>query len=298
MMSAPRHSAARAHRGRLLAVLAISSGVLVIEVGAGIFANSLALLADAAHVFADVAGIGLSLGAVWLAGRPASARRTYGLYRAEMLAAVLNALLLFAVAAIILVEAWQRFDAPPEIASGPMLAAASLALFANLGSAWMLRGAQTESLNARGAYLEVLGDALGAGAVLIAALVIALTGVRAADAIASGLIGLFILPRSWGLLRDAIDVLLEATPKGVQLDEVRAHILEAPGVTDVHDLHAWTITSGLNVVSAHVIIDDPARGPDVLDHLCRCLAGQFDIEHSTFQLETRDRRRLEEVGHR
>jgi len=150
----------------------------------------------------------------------------------------------------------------------------------------------------RGACLEVLGDALGSVAVLVAALVIMATGLRAADAIASILIGLLILPRTWSLLKDAIDVLLEATPKEVNMDHVRAHILEAPGVREVHDLHAWTITSGMNVLSAHVVIDKDASGPAVLDHLCGCLSTDFDIEHSTFQLETQDRQRLEEAAHR
>jgi cobalt-zinc-cadmium efflux system protein len=149
----------------------------------------------------------------------------------------------------------------------------------------------------RGAYLEVLNDAMGSAAVLVAALVITFTGWRVADALASALIGALILPRTWALLREAVDVLLEATPKDVDMDEVREHILEAPGVREVHDLHAWTITSGMNVVSAHVVIDKDASGPAVLDHLCRCLSTQFDIEHSTFQLESEDRQRLEESAH-
>jgi cobalt-zinc-cadmium efflux system protein len=149
----------------------------------------------------------------------------------------------------------------------------------------------------RGAYLEVLGDVLGSGAVIVAAVVIALTGWTPIDAIASLAIGLLILPRTWRLLREAIDVLLEATPKGLDIDDVRTHILDAQGVADVHDLHAWTITSGLNVVSAHVVMRPDADPPAVLDELCRCLSADFDIEHSTFQLETADRRRFEEVGH-
>ena len=149
----------------------------------------------------------------------------------------------------------------------------------------------------RGAYLEVLGDLAGSIAVVVAALVITLTGWTGADAVASLLIGLLIIPRTWRLLRDGLDVLLEATPKGVDLDLVRSHILGAPGVADVHDLHAWTITSGMNVVSAHVVLEPDADPPAVLDELCSCLAGDFDIEHSTFQLETADRRRLEEAHH-
>ena len=149
----------------------------------------------------------------------------------------------------------------------------------------------------RGAYLEVLGDLAGSAAVIAAALIISLTGWQQADAVASAVIGLLILPRTWGLLREAVDILLEATPKGVDLEAVRSHIVGAAGVVDVHDLHVWTITSGVNVVSAHVVLADGAEAPSVLDDLCRCLSGDFDIEHSTFQLEASDRRRLEEAHH-
>ncbi len=294
---AHQHSAAAAHRGRLAIVLAISTTILVGELVVGLLANSLALLADAGHVFADVVGTGLALGAIQLAARPTTRKRTFGFYRFEILAAVLNAVLLFAIAAYVLIEAWRRVSSEPEIATGPMLLTAAAALIANGIAASLLRSASKESLNMRGAYLEVVNDALGSAAVLVAGLVIAFTGFRAADAIASGLIGLLILPRTWGLLRDAIDVLLEATPKDVDIDQVRKHILEAPGVREVHDLHAWTITSGMNVISAHVVIDKHAKGPAVLDHLCSCLSSQFDIEHSTFQLESEDRQPLEEAAH-
>jgi len=290
-------SAAGGHRGRLAIVLGISSAILVAEVIVGVAANSLALLADAGHVFADVAGTALALTAIWLAARPATRARSFGFYRFEILAAVVNALLLFAIAGYVLFEAWRRLFQSPAVETGPMLVVAATALIANGVAAWLLRAAQAESLNLRGAYLEVLNDAFGSAAVLIAALVIRFTGFVQADAIASGLIGLLILPRTWGLLREAVDVLLEATPKDVDLAQVREHILEAPGVRDVHDLHAWTITSGLNVVSAHVTIDEGATPAEVLDALCRCLASQFDVEHSTFQLETLDRRPFEERAH-
>jgi cobalt-zinc-cadmium efflux system protein len=237
------------------------------------------------------------LGAIWIAARPASDRRTFGWYRVEILAAALNAILLFGVAGFVLFEAWQRWHAPPEVASGLMLVVALLGGAANLVSLWLLRAPGQRSLNLRGAYLEVLGDFLGSVAVVVAAVVIALTGWTQADALASAAIGLMILPRTWSLLREAVDVLLEATPKGLRLDELRAHLLGAAGVADIHDLHAWTITSGQPVVSAHVVLQpgaDPAR---VLDELCRCLGDDFDVEHSTLQLESIDRRRLEERGH-
>jgi len=290
-------SAAAAHRGRLVAVLFLSLAILGVEVIGGIAANSLALLADAGHMLTDVAGVGMALLAIWFAGRNASSGRTYGYLRVEILAAVTNAFLLFGVALFILVEAWRRLSEPPEIASGLMLAVALAGLAANAVSLFLLRDAQRESLNMRGAYLEVMGDFAGSAAVIVAAIVISLTGWTAADAVASALIALLILPRTFALLREATDVLLEATPKGVDMDHVRAHILDAPGVVDCHDLHAWTITSGMNVVSAHVVLADGADAAATLDALCTCLSDDFDIEHSTFQLETVDRRRLEERSH-
>jgi cobalt-zinc-cadmium efflux system protein len=292
------HSAAAAHRGRLAAVFAITVVVLVAELVGAALSGSLALLADAGHVLADGAGIGLALLAIRFAARPASPRRTFGYYRLEILAAVVNAVLLFGVAGFVLVEAWRRLAEPPEVASGLMLAVAAAGLVANAVSMWLLHGGQRDSLNLRGAYLEVWGDLLGSVAVLAAAAVIALTGFRAADPIASALIGVLILPRTWRLLREAVDVLLEAAPEGVDLAEVRRHLLETPGVSDVHDLHAWTITSGLPVLSVHVVLERDADAGRVLDGLGACLAGHFDIEHSTFQLEQPEHRGHEGATHR
>lgn len=296
-MADAHDTAARGHRRRLAAVFIITLAAFGVEVVGGVVANSLALLADAGHMFADVAGIGLALLAIRFAGRPATEARTFGYLRLEILAAVVNAVLLFAVAGYVLIEAWQRLTEPQEIASGLMLAIALAGLASNAASLFLLRAAQRDSLNMRGAYLEVVGDLAGSAAVIVAALVIALLGWRQADALASAVIGIAILPRTWRLLRDAVDVLLEATPRGMDLDEVRRHILGAPGVADVHDLHAWTLTSGMNVVSAHVVLGESAEAPAVLDELCRCLAGDFDTEHSTFQLESSDRRRLEGAHH-
>ena len=291
------HSAAGRDRRRLAVVFGLSSTVLVVEIAGGVASNSLALLADAAHVFADLGGLALALGAIWIASRQAGDGRTFGLYRVEILAAGANATVLLGLAGFVLFQAWQRFAQPPAVESGLMLLVAIAALAANSISLFLLRDAQEHSLNMRGAYLEVMGDMLGAISVIVASVVISLTGFRAADAIASAVIGLLILPRTWSLLREATSILLEATPKGIDLKLVRSHICSAAGVIDVHDLHAWTITSGLNVVSAHVVIRRDADGGDVLDRLCRCLSGDFDIEHSTFQLETEDRRRLEEHSH-
>jgi cobalt-zinc-cadmium efflux system protein len=291
-------TAAHEHRSRLVAVFLLTLTTFAIELAGGVASNSLALLADAGHMFTDVAGIGLALLAIRFAQRPANPERTFGYLRLEILTAVVNAVLLFGVAAFVLIEAWRRLSSPTEVTSSLMLAVALVGLGVNAVSIFLLRDAQKGSLNMRGAYLEVMGDFLGSAAVIAAALAIALTGWKQADALASVVIALLILPRTFGLLREAVEVLLEATPKGVDLESVRAHILEAPGVIDVHDLHAWTITSGMNVVSAHVVLAPGAEAPTVLDELCRCLSGDFDIEHSTFQLETADRRRLEEAGHR
>jgi len=282
------HSAAGASRARLVIVLGISAAVFVAELVTGLLTNSLALLADSAHVFTDLTGVVLALAAIGLASRPATERRTYGYYRLEILAAIVNALLLFGIGGTVLYEAIRRFTTEPDIATGPMLLVAALGLIANLGSAALLREAGQKSLNMRGAYLEVLSDAFGSAAVLAAGAIIALTGFRAADAIASALIGLLILPRTWKLFREALDVLLEATPKGVEMAHVRQHILETPGVRALHDLHVWTITSGMNVISAHVIVNEDADRTGVLRDLSRCLSDDFDIEHSTFQLETSD----------
>ena len=185
-----------------------------------------------------------------------------------------------------LYEGLRRFASPPTIEPRIVAVVASIALLANLLSLRMLSKGRAESITVRGAYLEVAGDLLGAAAVLVAGLVILATGWRQADAVASIIVAVLIVPRTLSLLRDSVDVLLEATPKGVDLGEVERHILEAPGVTDVHDLHAWTITSGMNVLSAHVVLAPDGKPGDVLDHLGRCLTDDFDINHSTFQLET------------
>ncbi len=285
----PSVSAGGRHRRRMLVVLALTTTVLVAEVIGGWITGSLALLADAGHMFTDVAGITLAILAVTFASRPATDTRTYGYYRLEILAAVINAVLLFGVAAFILVEAWRRWSEPPEVEGGLMLAFATVGLVANLIGLAVLRSGSKESLNVKGAYLEVLGDTLGSAAVIVAALVIALTGWQRADIVASVLVAAMILPRTWTLLREATDVLLEAVPKGTDLTAIRQHILETPGVLDAHDLHVWTLTSGMPVLSVHVVVDEAVladnSGGQVLDALGDCLAHHFDVEHCTFQLE-------------
>jgi cation diffusion facilitator family transporter len=277
------------HRRPLAVVLGLTLAVLAAEVVGAVLSGSLALLADAGHMATDAAGLALALAAVSLAQRPARGRRTFGWQRVEILAAVANGLLLLAVAGYVLVEAIRRIGQPPEIDSGLMLVVASVGLVVNLASVAVLHRGRDASLNMRGAYLEVLADALGSVAVIVAAVVIATTGWTPADIVASVVIGCLVVPRAWHLLRDAFDVLLEAAPRGVDLGDVRQHILGVDGVLDVHDLHAWTITSGLPVLSAHVVVTDEAlaagHGGRVLDALCSCLGEHFDLEHCTFQLE-------------
>lgn len=290
-------SAAAVGARRLGLVLVLVLGYLVVEVVAGILTNSLALLADAGHMFTDAAGIGLALLAIWFARWPATPEKSFGYYRVEIFAAFANAIILFGVAAYILYEAVQRLAAPREVIGLPMLAVAVVGLLVNLISMRLLHARAQTSLNLRGAYLEVLGDLLGSVAVIAAALVLSLTGWTPIDPIASVVIAGLILPRTWLLLREAVDILLQATPRGVKLEEVRQHVLRARGVADIHDLHAWTLTSGQNVVSLHAVMEPDADPAAVLDELCACLTDDFDMEHSTIQLETIDRRRLEDGAH-
>jgi cobalt-zinc-cadmium efflux system protein len=282
-------TATNAHRKRLIVVLAMTLAVLIAEVIGGLIAGSLALLADAGHMLTDSTGLILALLAASLATRAATVKRTFGLQRAEVLAALGNALLLVAVAVWVLIMAVDRLRTPVEIQSGLMLAVAVVGALANLAALLVLRPAQSTSLNMRGAYLEVFGDLVGSLAVIIAAVLIMITGWTPFDAIASLAIVALIIPRAWSLLREVVDVLLEATPRGVDLDEVREHIMRVRGVVDVHDLHAWTITSGVPVLSAHVIVDNACisegRSGEVLDRLGECLGGHFDVSHCTFQLE-------------
>jgi len=282
-------TATNAHRKRLIVVLAITVSVLIAEVIGGLVAGSLALLADAGHMLTDATGLIMALIAASLATRAATVKRTFGLQRAEVLAALANALLLVGVAVWVLIMAVDRLRNPVEIQSGLMLIVAVVGALANLAGLLVLHPAQSKSLNMRGAYLEVFGDLIGSLAVIIAAVLIMITGWTPFDAIASLAIVVLIIPRAWSLLREVVDVLLEATPHGVDLDEVRDHIARVRGVVDVHDLHAWTITSGVPVLSAHVIIDQACisegRSGEVLDRLGECLGGHFDVSHCTFQLE-------------
>ncbi|GAA2067178.1 cation diffusion facilitator family transporter [Catenulispora yoronensis] len=282
-------SAGSRHAARLRVVVATSAAILLLQIVGGVLSHSLALLADAGHTATDVFGVAMALVAIRYAARPADPERTFGYYRLEILAAAANAILLFAVAVWVTYKAVLRFDEPVEVAGGTMLVIAAIGLAVNLGGLLLLRRGKDESLNIRGAYMEVLADMLGSVAVVVAALLIRLTAWPGWDPLASILIGAMILPRTWLLLREAVNVLLEGTPKGIDLSDVRRHLRATDGVTDVHDLHAWTITSGLPVLSAHIVVEprvlDGERTGTTLNTLRECLHGHFDVEHSTFQLE-------------
>ncbi|MFF4136700.1 cation diffusion facilitator family transporter [Streptomyces mirabilis] len=282
-------TAAAAYRGRLRVALSITLTVMVVEFVGGLMADSLALVADAAHMATDAVGLGMALLAIHFANRPPSGNRTFGYARAEILAALANCLLLLGVGGYVLYEAIHRFVTPADTEGGLTIVFGLIGLVANTISLTLLLRGQKDSLNVRGAFLEVVADALGSVAVIISAVVIMSTGWQAADPIASILISIMIVPRTWKLLHETLDVLLEAAPKNVDMAEVRAHVLALPGVEDVHDLHAWTITSGMPVLSAHVVVSSDvlnAIGHEKMLHeLQGCLGHHFDVEHCTFQLE-------------
>jgi cobalt-zinc-cadmium efflux system protein len=276
---------------RLAVVLALTATVLVVEVVGPVVSGSLALLADAGHMLTDTAGLLIAYLAVGLTARPASGRRTWGYQRAEVLAATLQAAVLLAVGVYVLVEGVRRLVTPPEVITSAMVVFGAVGLAGNILAILLLARSRRGSLNMRAAFLEVVNDALGSVAVLVAALVIATTGWQRADAVVSILIGLLILPRTLHLLRETTDVLLESAPRGLDLDEVRQHLLSIDHVHAVHDLHASQIASQLPVLTAHVVVDDTCfhdgHAPQMLDQLQTCLASHFpvSIEHSTFQLE-------------
>jgi cobalt-zinc-cadmium efflux system protein len=286
MTHGERSTAAARSRGRLLTTLGVTAAFLVVEVLGAVWTGSLALLADAGHMLTDVGGLALALFAIWIAGRPPTPAKSYGYYRAEILAALVNALVLLAVAAAILVEAYRRLRAPPDVLGGPMLAIAVVGLVANLGCAWLLHADAGTSLNVRGAYLHVLGDALSSVGVVGAAAVVVATGWTVADPLASVAIALIIVPRTWGLLRQAVNVLLEGTPTHLDLGEIEAAIRRVPGVRRVHDLHVWTLTSGREAMSAHVVVEDVGASDRLLRELHAVLHARFGIDHTTIQLET------------
>ena len=291
-------TAAGRHRKKLGIVLCVTATIFVVQLA--FIANSLALLADAGHMLTDALGVTIALIASLLAALPATSKRTYGLMRVEVLAAMVNGIILGVIAVVIVVEGIRRFGAEVEVAAGPMLIAAIIGALANLVSLLILQSGQKESLNVRGAYLEVLGDLLGSVAVIIAGIIILFTQWYIVDQLASFAIALLIAPRAYSLLKDVLRVLLEATPQDVDLDRTREHMLAVPGVAEVHDLHAWTITSGVNALSAHVVIDERVDAYDyhaILDELHACLGEHFDTDHCTLQLEPAKHVRHENALH-
>lgn len=282
---------AAADRRRIALVLTITVSVLVAEVVGAALTGSLALLADAGHMLTDAAGLVMALVAAHLVTRAPTSRRTWGYKRAETLAAATQALLLLGVGVYVLVEGIRRLVEPPEVTSGGMLVFGIVGLVGNVVSITLLAGSRSTNLNLRAAFLEVLNDALGSVAVIVAAIVIATTGWTRADAVVSLLIGVLILPRTITLLRDVARVLLESTPAGLDLDDIRAHILDVDHVQGVHDLHASQIATGLPVLTAHVVVDDACffdgHLARLLDDLQTCVATHFavSVEHATFQFE-------------
>lgn len=279
------HTPAGKNKKRLAIVLALTTAYLIAEVVGGLLTHSLALLADAGHMLTDVAGLGLALLAIQFAERLATPERTYGFYRVEILAALTNAVVLIGISIYILYEAYQRFRNPPEVQSGVMLGVASVGLMVNIVGIYLLRAASEESLNMKGAYFEVMSDMLTSIGVIAAAIIMLTTGWYYADPLISAGIGLFILPRTWLLLRDAVGVLLEGTPTDVNLAALREAIGTVAGVADVHDLHVWSLTSGVNAMSVHTVLADHGLHDEVLAAVQKRVTTDFKIAHATVQVE-------------
>ncbi|GAA1130916.1 cation diffusion facilitator family transporter [Microbacterium natoriense] len=279
------------HRRLLTISLCLTATIMVVQVIGAILTGSLALLADAAHMFTDASALLIALIAAAVAARPADDRRTFGYQRAEVFGALINAVILIALAGWVGVEAIGRLIDPGEVevAGGLMLVVAAVGLIANAISMWLLSRAQRTSINVRGAYLEVMGDLIGSAMVIVAAIVIVTTGWMPADAIASMFIAVMIIPRAISLLREVFSVLAESAPKGTAVSEIRTHLLGYEGVVGVHDVHVWQLTRGAPVFTAHVTVAPEmfadGRSAALLNEMQACLAEHFDVEHSTFQIE-------------
>ncbi len=284
--------AGQGHSKRLWMALGLTSTFLIVEVIGGLITKSLALLSDAAHMFTDTTALAIALAAIQIARRPADRKRTFGYHRFEILAAAFNALLLFAVAFYILYEAWVRFQNPPEIQSTGMLVIAAFGLLINIIAMYLLVGGQKDSLNVKGAYLEVLADALGSVGVIIGAIVIMFTGWLWVDTVIAVAIGFWVLPRTWVLLRDSVNILLEGVPANVDLDAVEADLKALDNVTGVHDLHVWSLTSGKHSLTTHLVVTT-TNWQSVLDAAQWMLAQKYQLNHVTIQCENS----ICEVGH-
>lgn len=270
---------------RLAAAFAILLGFFLLEAVVGYFASSLALLSDAGHMLTDVLGVGMALAAITAAKRSATSKRTFGLYRIEVLAALANAILLFAVAAYILYEAIGRFQQPPQVAGLPMMLTAAAGLLANIAVFALLRKGAEESLNVRGAYLEVLADTIGSCGVLLGGVLTWSFGWYLADPVVAVGVGLFVLPRTWKLARQALRILVQQAPENVDVHRLHDELAALPSVTEVHDLHVWTLTSGMEVASAHLTTNADADHGGVLISAQRLLAERYRIDHATLQVE-------------
>ena len=281
----PRAAAAQA--GRLRIALAITLLVLAAELVGGFLANSLTLLADAGHLLTDVAALGLTLFVTWFSRRPETPKRTYGYLRLEILAALLNGAVLLVISALIVWQAVLRIRAPEHVAGGLMLVIALIGLVANLVSARTLHPASESSLNIRGAYLHILGDLLGSIGTVVAAIIIRTTGWQLADPIASIIVSVLIVRSAWSLVRESVDVMLESTPAHISLGAVRAQLEAIPGIEAVHDLHVWTVTSGVIAMSTHAIVREPERHQHVLEHILDAMR-LFGIQHVTVQIEQQE----------
>ena len=279
------HAPQPGHEKALFGALGLTTTFLIAEAIGGLWSGSLALLSDAAHMFTDTAALAIAVAAVRIGRRPADSARTYGYYRFEILAAAFNAVLLFGAALFILYEAWRRLRQPPEIQSTAMLVIACFGLAVNLVGMKLLSSGKEASLNVKGAYLEVWSDMLGSIGVIVGALVIRFTGWAWVDSVVAVAIGLWVLPRTWQLLRESLNVLLEGVPQGIGLDEVEAVIGATPGVDSVHDLHVWSISSGKVSLTVHVVLQPGADGFEVLAAVRRTLAQRFDVHHATVQVE-------------
>jgi cobalt-zinc-cadmium efflux system protein len=281
-----RHTSDSSRRLRL--VLTLTAFYMIAEMFGGWWTGSLALLADAGHMFTDVAALALALVAVWFGSRPATPKKTFGYYRLEIIAALVNGVALVVMSLLIFYGAYERWQAPPVVRSGPMIALAVGGLTVNLICAWILHGSDEVDLNVRGAWLHVMGDALGSVAAIAAGVCMWLFGWYAADSLFSVVIGLLIIWSSFRLIKDSTNVLLEGTPAHINLAAVETAILDTAGVADVHDLHVWTITSGREALSAHVIHSDRISQPDLLRELRTKLHDKFGVDHLTIQMETPD----------
>ena len=276
------------YKGRLLAAFLLLAAFMVLEVVVGLLSNSLALLSDAGHMLTDVVGIGMALAAIHLAQKPTRTNHTFGLYRLEILAALANAVLLFGVAIYVLYEAIGRLSDPPEVLGGPMLIVAVLGLAANVVAFALLRSGSKESLNLEGAYLEVLSDTIGSVGVIVAAITLQLTGWTWVDPVVGIAIGVFILPRTWRLGAKAIRILVQAAPRELDLDRLKGDLTEIDGVADVHDLHVWTLTSDMEVASAHLTVRAGVDTGAVLEKARAVLKADHHIAHATLQVEPHD----------